>query len=116
MNVFNGNGSELASIAPNSSRIQLNRFSLRNVWRFDAFRFVLGVIAGDSRLASRRVGFVHVCDFHFACRTIGDFFVQVLVLDIELGRELDFAVGRHDGRDDGVSYLYGPDKSGRQAG
>jgi hypothetical protein len=41
---------------------------------------------------------VDVDDFHFACRTIGDFLLQVFVLDVEFGRELDFAVGRHGGR------------------
>ena len=93
-----GTGSKLASIATNSSRIHFERFSLRNVRRFGPFRFVLGVVARNPRLVSRRVGLADVCDFDFAGRTIGDFFVQVLVLDVEFGREMDFAVGRHGGR------------------
>lgn len=106
----------MASIATDSSRIHLKRFSLRNVRCFGAFGFVLGVVARNRSRASRRVGFAHVCDFHFAGGTIGDFFVQVLVLDVEFGCELDFAVGRHDGRARrvmGGSYLFGSDKCGR---
>jgi hypothetical protein len=93
-------GSELASIATNSSRIHVNRFSLRDFRLVDAFRFELGVIASNRSLASRQMRVVDVDDFHFSRRAIGDFFVQVLVLDVEVGRELDFAVvvgRRHDG-------------------
>lgn len=110
-------GSKLASIATNSSRIHFNRFSLRNVRRFGPFGFVLGVVARNRSLASRRVGFADVCDFHFACGVVGDFLVKVLVLDDEVGCELDFAaVGRHGGRmtgNDQVLISYGSDKCGR---
>jgi hypothetical protein len=93
-------GSELASIATNSSRIHVNRFSLRDFRLVDAFRFELDVIASNRSLASGRVRVVNVDNFHFSRRAISDFFVQVLVLDVEVGRELDFAVvvgRRHDG-------------------
>jgi hypothetical protein len=94
-------GSELASIATNSSRIHVNRFSLRDFRLVDAFRFELDVIASNRSLTSGRVRIVDVDDFNFSRRAISDLLVQVLVLDVEVGRELDFAavvVGRrHDG-------------------
>jgi hypothetical protein len=95
-----GSGSELASIATNSSRIHVNRVSFRDFRLVDAFRFELDVIASNRSLASRQMRVVNVDDFHFSRRAIGDFFVQVIVLDVEVGRELDFAVvvgRRHDG-------------------
>jgi hypothetical protein len=113
---LDGKGSKLASIATNSSRIHLNRFSLCNVRHLRPFRCVLGVVARDRGLASCGVGFADVCDFHFACGVVGDFLVQVLVSDVEVGCKLDFAVGRrHGGRmtGNGGTYLDGSDKCGR---
>jgi hypothetical protein len=68
-------GLELASIATNSSRIHVNRFSFRDFGLVDAFRFVLDVIAGNRSLASRRMRIVDVRDFHFSRRAISDLFV-----------------------------------------
>ena len=104
------NQSKLASIATNSSRIQLDSlcFSLGDFRLLNTFDLVFDRVAGDGSFARRLMRRDFLCDFDLAGRRVFESLVQVLVLDVEFGGKLDFGVGfgirvrrRHGGRGGG---------------
>jgi hypothetical protein len=100
--------SKLASIATNSSRIQLDSFALCDFRFFNALDLVFYRVAGESGCSRRLMGRDFFRDFDLAGGGVFDFLVQVLVFDLEFGGVLDFRVGvwiglamrrrRHGGR------------------